>query len=141
MKTKTIKIGKPSGSARLVENSEMKVDEVMISYGGGMGGGNQTFYGILLKQKEGEKTQHLTTVSGRGIDLNPRWIVKREKVTLVYVKHDEIEWIRNPNTRSEGVKRYCHEYFVVRADEDYKIYDTCFSGEDPLRALRYRTDD
>ena len=74
---KKIQIGLPCSPSRRVSAETMKVTEILISYGGGMGGSNQTFYVTKINGNE------ITLITGEVIKLNPNFIVMEKSVVLV----------------------------------------------------------
>jgi hypothetical protein len=76
-------IGKDCSPSRMMSHHEVYVTKVLVSYGGGMGGTNKTYYcQTIVRDKDFYK---LTLRSGEVIEVNPTFIVEMTPVTLVVV--------------------------------------------------------
>lgn len=114
---KTIKIGKTCSPSTILSHTEIEVDELHLSFGGGMGGGSKKLYGVVMELKEGFYT--ITTIGGRTIEVGKGFVVTKEQVKLVSVTSDI--------TAHRNYHKHCCKshietrYYLVRKDENFKI--------------------
>ena len=81
---KTYVIGLPCSPSVSLGHSEIPVTEVLISYGGGMGGANQTYYTTLIDKESDEHFFTLTLFDDKKVKINPAFIVSlTPNITLV----------------------------------------------------------
>lgn len=81
-----ITFGLPVSPSTRLSQKEIKVTKILISYGGGMGGANETHYAKKVVQSEGNVK--ITTFDGRTIDINPRFIVYKEPCRILEIVTD-----------------------------------------------------
>jgi len=74
---KTLEIGLPCAPGELISNEEIKTTEILVSWGGGMGGANKRYYATSKNGNE------YTLIDGDKIKLNPNFIVHEKEVRLV----------------------------------------------------------
>lgn len=80
-------ISAPCSPSVQIESKNIEVMKIIITFGGGMGGSNQTFYANkVIKTSDG--MLFIETVDGRELELNPRYIVLKEKTIILKVVTD-----------------------------------------------------
>lgn len=82
-------IGLKCTPSKLVSATAMGVTKVFITYGGGMGGGNRTYYCTDFYMNTSKKMYIATLISGEEIEINPRYVVVIETKILVKVVTDK----------------------------------------------------
>ena len=82
-----------NNGSKIVKHEIIKADEILITFGGGMGGGNIKYFAIKNKSKS-TRSIEIRTVDGRDIFLTRDHIVYQEPVRLlkmVFNTHRGIE--------------------------------------------------
>jgi hypothetical protein len=74
---KVLEIGLPCSPSKRIEDKVLTVTEVLITFGGGMGGSSRKYYVMSIEDNK------YTLVSGEVIKLNPRFIVSEREVRIV----------------------------------------------------------
>lgn len=123
---KTFKIGLPCSPATMLTTAKAKATEIIVTYGGGMGGTNETYYAQYQRPGATDNEIVIRDISGREITLNRRYIVRTEPVTILEVVTD----ITAHTNYGQKVcsKDILHEFFAFRANEEVTISKTEFTG-------------
>lgn len=121
---KTIKIGLPVAPAKNIDITEIKIVEILISYGGGMGGVNETFYAIGIKKKE--KVTNIKNFDSREIVINNDFIVKTEAKKLVKVVTDTTAHTNHKNMKCNKSIVRC--WYKVNSNENYEVFGKYFGN-------------
>jgi hypothetical protein len=108
---KKITIGLPSSPGKIVSKKTSSIKEVKVSYGGGMGGANTTFYGKVVSENKGFIT--LRDHKEKELEINKRFIVWIKDVQLIKVTFDLTE-------HANYNKKTCESYVVT----EYYALDT-----------------
>ena len=119
---KKIKIGLPCSPSHRIEYTELKVTEVLISYGGGMGGINKKYYGMDIINN------NFKLITGEIIYINPNYIVTKRDVTI-------IKQIINTTGHTNYQGKICNEsiltqLFLLDYNEDYEIINEYLHHKD-----------
>lgn len=123
---KKIQIGLPCSPAHIVEHEMIKVTEVLISYGGGMGGASRTYF--CTNVQKSDPFYLLTRINTEVKKVNPRFIVEMGDIRIVKVvtdttAHKNYHGGNHPKTLKT-------EYFRLRHGEDYEIVDKYVARHD-----------
>ena len=78
-----IKIRKPCSPSTVKEFKEIKATEILVSWGGGMGGASKSYYATEVNGDELTLLPH-----GEKITINPKFIVHSKSVTFVKLVTD-----------------------------------------------------
>jgi len=118
---KTLKIGLSCSPSKRISSDNFKATEILISYGGGMGGANKTFYVI---NKNGNQ---YTLISGEVIILNPNFIVMERQVELV-------EQVIDTTAHSNYSTKTCEqsiltEYYKLEYRQDYALVNEYINND------------
>ena len=68
------------------------VTELLVTYGGGMGGANMRVYVERVEDLKNNQLQRFTRRGGKQIVLNTQYIVKAENYTVVSAKYYNTRW-------------------------------------------------
>ncbi len=108
---KTYRVGKPVSPSNNLETILLKAKEILITYGGGMGGANKTYYVTKVNGNE------YTLITGEVIKLNKDFIVRERDVKLVKVTTDTTE---HSNYRSITCKQsIVVAYHLLEFNQEY----------------------
>ena len=120
---KTIQIGLTCSPSKILKHTEILAQKVIISYGGGLGGVNRTYYAIKMIDDILDKNfNFLTTIEDREITINKKFIVSIEPVTIVKVVYNNLEHM---NYQIKKYKKYIETlFYVILNNEDYVIKNT-----------------
>lgn len=80
-------IAAPCSPSVRIDSKNIEVMKIIITFGGGMGGSSQTFYASRVN-KTSDGMLAIETVEGRELELNPRYIVSKEKTIILKVVTD-----------------------------------------------------
>jgi hypothetical protein len=83
-------ISAPCSPSTQIDSKSIEVVKIIITFGGGMGGANQTFYANRV-DKTSDGMLSVETVDGRKLELNPRYIVSKEVTNILKVVTDTTE--------------------------------------------------
>lgn len=75
-------VGTKFSPSKTKDHSTLDVTSLLVSYGGGMGGANVTYYAQDIV-KENESELEVECIDGRTMTLNKNFIVKREPVKVL----------------------------------------------------------
>jgi len=119
---RTLEIGLPCSPSKRIESEEIKATEIIITYGGGMGGANKKYYATEVVDNT------LTLITGEVVKINPRYVVTERNVTLVKQVIDTTE---HSNYHSHTCsKSIVTEYHLLEYGEEYKITDKYIQAKD-----------
>jgi len=110
---RTVKFGKNNGSNIILETKEFKAFRFFVTYGGGMGGGNQSFY-VKSKDYESNGSEILiknTICNEKNVWLNKRYIafIKPMKIIEITEKTKDNEIFTT--------------YYAIEQFENYVVKD------------------
>ena len=80
-------ISAPCSPSIRIDSKNIEVAKIIITFGGGMGGANQAFYANKV-DKTTDGMLSIETVDGRELELNPRYVVSKEKTIILKVVTD-----------------------------------------------------
>jgi hypothetical protein len=95
MLKKKIIIGLPCTPSKYVSHKVVDCTRVLISYGGGMGGANKTYYAENIELKDGMLV--LSLVKGSVVEVNPTFLVEKEKCKVAIIEYDVSPWANKDN--------------------------------------------
>ena len=123
---KKLQIGLSCTPSHVVSHEIIKVTEVLISFGGGMGGANKTYY--CTNVQKGDPFYLLTKLNNEVKKVNPNFIVEMGDIRLVKLVTDVTAHKRyHDKSQPETIDT---EYFKLRQGEDYEIVDKYTSRSD-----------
>lgn len=129
-------ISEPCSPSTRIEAKNIEVVKIIITFGGGIGGTNQTFYASKV-DKTPDDMLSIETVDGRELELNPLYIVLKEKTNILKVVTDTTQ-------HSNYNKKICNysvrtEFFDVGFDS-YEFASVNTSGaEKPVLSFNLRS--
>lgn len=95
------------------------VTRIFMSFGGGMGGGNKTYYATEVVPVKGTNEIKIKNYDGRELTLNSRFIVESEPKKLVHLPMDIS---RNMNYEEKRFKKYiAHKFVIIGAKDTYTL--------------------
>ena len=80
-------ISAPCSPSVRIGSKNIEVMKIIITFGGGMGGASQTFYANRV-DKTSDGMLSVETVDGRELELNPRYVVSKERTNILKVVTD-----------------------------------------------------
>ena len=80
-------ISAPCSPSTRIDSKSIEVTKIIITFGGGMGGSSQTFYANRV-DKIPDGMLSVETINGRVLELNPRYVVSKEKTIILKVVTD-----------------------------------------------------
>ena len=115
MANKIINIGLPCTPSKRTSSKTIEGFRVFITYGGGMGGGNKTYYATKLNSVGW--CWKLTLIDGYVIEVNPKFVVECEdcKIVINEYSFDNIPYYKDCN----GIT----QYYFLHLNEDAKNLD------------------
>ena len=130
---KKLTIGLSCSPSKIIKHEEITLKEVLISYGGGMGGANMTYFCTEAVKVATTPFYKLTRVNGEEKRVNERFIVEMGNVRLVKVVSD-VTAHRNYRDKNatNGEKVITTEYFKLEYDEEYEVVNKYVSRSDGL---------
>jgi hypothetical protein len=133
MKNKLI-IGLPCSPSFLSIPTEIiQTTSFLISYGGGMGGANKTYYATdYYAEPEINGFYELTLIDGTKVNVNPRFLVEKQIVNLIKITTDTTE-------HSNFYSKTCNqsiviEWFKLEEDEEFE-WKADFTSRDEKRLV------
>jgi hypothetical protein len=110
-----LKIGLPCSPSKRISVETIKATEILVSYGGGLGGTSKTYY---FTEKNSDT---YTLVNGEVIRLNSNFIVMEKPIVLVKQITDTTN---HSNYRSTKYKKtILTEYYKLKYEQDFEILD------------------
>jgi len=147
---KTIKIGKSCTPSKLLDVDMINATQVLMSYGGGMGGVNKKWYikanidprenGLIEVERaidDVPKTHKEAVSLGEFIILNTNFIAEAREVRIVIITIDVTEWYKI--RKGECKKAIETKYVVLYKGEDYTVideYTSYWSGDLEKRTIK-----
>ena len=117
----TYEIGYPCSPSQNISQDRIKATEILVTWGGGMGGASKRYYAL---KKNGNE---LHLLNGDIIKLNPNFIVHEKEVNIVKVVTDTTEHsnFRKHTVNSSIVTQYILLKFgeIATFVDDYKSAD------------------
>jgi hypothetical protein len=110
---RALKITPPCQPSEHLNFGEIKATEILVSWGGGMGGANKTYY--TTKNNGGD----YTLLDGSVITLNPEFIVHKKKVKLVKMVTDTTKHTNYHEDNS--IKTVVTEIFKLEHGQEYIV--------------------
>jgi hypothetical protein len=135
--SKEVKIGRPCSPSTTLSGDHLNVTEFKVSYGGGMGGANETFYALeSMPRKDG--LLRLTLRGGEDIDINPRFLVyKRPRVMVIHV----VDTTAHANYRNKICEKQIGEYVYILKEGQKAIFvDEYMSHNDLPKCISKTTE-
>jgi hypothetical protein len=117
---KKIKIGRTYSPSTIISTETIEdCTAVLFSYGGGMGGANETYYCTKVDREKGSEFLTLTLYNGEVIQLNLKNVVTLRKFTLFIVVANALAWSNYHKTK---YNRYIvTEYYRIGFDEEVEF--------------------
>lgn len=113
----TLEIGLTCSPAKHVSNKVIKAYEILVSWGGGIGGANKTYYATKIKILSNYTI--ITLLTGEEIELNRNFIVHTKNVTIVISVIDITEHINYSEYKYR--KAIQTNYVLLNFNENYVI--------------------
>ena len=107
-------IGLPVSPAKHLDTTSKMVTKILITFGGGMGGSNKTYYATKM-EKLNENEVELSLYDGEVIIINPTFIVERKEVQLI---HNAVDSTDHTNYYQIKVKKSITNRFIVIGKTD-----------------------
>lgn len=128
----TIKISRPCTPSTVLETKEIKATEVLVSWGGGLGGASKKYYSISENNNDYEILPH-----GEFIELNPNFIVHKKDVKIVKMV---TKTTNSYYTKGDG-EVVITDFHLIPSGSSYVIDDHGLGGSnkntiDGLRIIR-----
>jgi hypothetical protein len=134
---KTVTIGLPCTPSKNISKEEMKVTEILVSWGGGMGGSSQRLYGKVLLGAT-EECLVFQTIQGEEIEIGTKYIVTKKSVTLVKIVTDVTAHWNYTNIRcKEAIET---EYILKPFDVEFVFNFNNYSSRTELKSVYRYTD-
>lgn len=133
---KVLEIGKAMSPSNFIGKGELKnMKRILVSYGGGMGGANKSYYSEKIhKEQAVNGTWNIVDIHGNIIELNPRFIVEVVETKVLILKTD-ITAHANYNSKTCKSKMLT-EYFDLgeMGYNDYVLIDG-FRSSDKIKTF------
>jgi hypothetical protein len=119
MKNKII-IGLPCSPSFLsIPTQIIQATSFLVSYGGGIGGANKTYYATdYYAEPEINGFYQLTLIDGSKVSINPRFVVETQKVNLIKITTDT-----TPHSNYYSIickQSISIEWFKLEDDEEFE---------------------
>lgn len=113
---KTLKIGKSCSPSTIISHESVVVDELTLSYGGGIGGSKEILY-ITNSKPLGTKNIEVILLNGENITINLDFMVKTREVKLIKVVADITEHLNyHKHTCSKAIET---QYILLEHNQKY----------------------
>lgn len=125
---RTLIVGKPCSPSIKISDEVIEMKRVLITYGGGMGGANKSYYTKEIKKEQAINGQwQIKTIDGKQINLMPNFVVEVEETKILKLVTD----VTGQRNFSKKVcnKSILTEYFDLSGFDDYNI-DIDYSSRD-----------
>lgn len=124
---KYFNVGTRFSPAKTIDHSEIIGTEILISYGGGMGGASKRYYATDVEELNQNEIK-ITCIDDRELTLNKSFIVSQEDVKI-------LKQILDITEHANYHKKTCKENKFVRfvkfyADEEYTVVKNSNSGDE-----------
>ncbi len=121
LKPKTVVIHKECSPSKRISHEETPAKEILISYGGGMGGASHTYYGTV-KPKKGDKTMLIVHdyKTDEIVEINRKFVVSMTDKKLLTVVTD-VTAHRNYNDRK--FKSFISTVVSIHKANDTFVFD------------------
>jgi hypothetical protein len=133
-----IVIGTPVSMTKIKDVDEYPADEILVSYGGGMGGANHTYHAFHLEE-QGDSEIKIKTLDNRWITLNKRFIVSIEPVRIAEVEFDTTAYANYGNKVCQ--KEIRRVWYAFRGNESFcwkEDYQGSLGGKNESEVKRCR---
>jgi hypothetical protein len=128
MANKNLTFGLCCTPADIVDTQELGVTEILISYGGGMGGANRKYHVLESRAKDkGSDLLVLDLLDGTTITINTNFIVSYTEKKVIRIETDITQRSENFNT--------VVNYYAMDLNDTYTIQKTKFIHEMPNNIL------
>jgi hypothetical protein len=125
---RTLIVGKPCSPSIKISDEVIEMKRILITYGGGMGGGNKTYYTKEIKKEQAiNGGWYIETIDGKKIQLMPNFVVEVEQTKILKLVTD-VTLHRN-FSKKVCKKAVLTEYFDLSGFDDYNI-DVNYSSRD-----------
>lgn len=115
---KPVKFYKTCSPSMHLSDRAIDVDKITVSYGGGMGGVNETYY-VRKIEVNSEGFYNLFLYDGETIEINKRFIVKIKPCKLVEIVSDITEHPNlNPDKHTKLIETV---YYEIKKNQTYKF--------------------
>jgi len=126
----TLKIGLPVTPAKHLSLDIILATEILITYGGGVGGSNKTYYAI----DSGTNMNDYIVLNGETVFINPEFIVTKRKVRIAKV-------ITDTTGHSNHSKVTCEcsmltRYILLKFEELYELDAYSYDRMDAKRIIK-----
>jgi hypothetical protein len=120
-----IEIGKSCSPSKIVSKEQIKCQRVLVSYGGGMGGANKSYYATKIQKEQALQGRWiLKLLDGRTIDVNPSFIVENEEINVVKIVSDITEHLNFNKSKEKCVGKTLEtEYICLNVNEEAVFVD------------------
>jgi len=108
-------IGSPVSPSTIIESKEIDATKVVISFNSM---NIKTFYATKIT---GKKELSLTLLDGSQIQVNPEFVVTKQKVSIVKLKTNATAW-NNYYEKVTNKTFYIEEFIMIPHGDTYSIY-------------------
>jgi len=108
-------IGSPVSPSTIIESKEIDATKVVISFNSM---NIKTFYATKIT---GKKELSLTLLDGSQIQVNPEFVVTKQKVSIVKIKTNATAW-NNYYEKVTNKTFYIEEFIMIPHGDTYSIY-------------------
>ena len=105
MAKEKLTFGLSCSPSEITDTQELSVTEFLVSYGGGMGGANQTHYALDYKTND-DKFYVLELLNGNQIKINPRFVVSMQDKKVLRIENDV-------TAHTNYHKQVCKQFIIV----------------------------
>jgi hypothetical protein len=117
---KTLLIGAPCSPSEIISHEAIKMKRILITYGGGIGGGNKVYYTKkITKEQAINGSWDIETIDGKKISLMPRYIVEVEDTKVLKLVTNITE--HKNYHKVVCTKSILTEYFDMSGFDNYEI--------------------
>ena len=108
-------IGSPVSPSTIIESKEIDATKVVISFNSM---NIKTFYATKIT---GKKELSLTLLDGSQIQVNPEFVVTKQKVSIVKLKTNATAW-NNYYEKVTNKTFYIEEFIIIPHGDTYSVY-------------------
>lgn len=131
MANQKLTFGLSCSPSEITDTQELAATKFLVSYGGGMGGANQTHY--ALDYKTNDKFYVLELLNGNQIKINPRFIVSMQDKKVLRIENDVTA---HSNYREKNCEKYIIvNYYAMDDTDTYTIDKNQFDSKLPTAIL------
>ena len=114
---KKTEIGLSCTPSTITGTKEINVNKLLLSFGGGMGGSNITYYATSIKKNT--DFWDITLYTGEKVEINPSFIVSNKTRKIVKVIADITQYINYSSKKLNSSIE--SRYFCLDYDTEYTI--------------------